>query len=113
MEPLHLLILLLAGHALCDYPLQGDFLAKAKNPHTAFIEIVLPWWLAMASHAMIHAAAVLVVTNSVICALIEFFAHFIIDLQKCLGWLTLKQDQFAHIMCKLLYVGLVCGSQAT
>ena len=26
------LILLFAGHALCDYPLQGDFLAKGKNP---------------------------------------------------------------------------------
>lgn len=24
-------LMLLAGHALCDYPLQGDFLAKAKN----------------------------------------------------------------------------------
>lgn len=23
--------LMLAGHALADYPLQGDFLAKAKN----------------------------------------------------------------------------------
>ena len=25
-------IALVAGHALADYPLQGDFLAKAKNP---------------------------------------------------------------------------------
>lgn len=26
------LILLLAAHAVCDYPLQGDFLAKGKKP---------------------------------------------------------------------------------
>jgi hypothetical protein len=25
------LLLLCAGHAVCDYPLQGDFLARAKN----------------------------------------------------------------------------------
>jgi len=30
------ILLLFAGHALCDYPLQGNFLAKGKNhrnPH--------------------------------------------------------------------------------
>jgi hypothetical protein len=28
------ILLLFAGHALCDYPLQGDFLARAKNHRT-------------------------------------------------------------------------------
>lgn len=27
----NMLIYLLAGHAICDYPLQGDYLAKGKN----------------------------------------------------------------------------------
>jgi hypothetical protein len=35
---------LIAGHALADYPLQGDFLSRAKNrsaPIPGF-----PWWQA-------------------------------------------------------------------
>lgn len=34
-SPISLLILLLGGHALADYPLQGDFLAKGKNHRLA------------------------------------------------------------------------------
>jgi len=29
---MELLALLLISHAVCDYPLQGEFLAKFKNP---------------------------------------------------------------------------------
>ena len=38
MSPLAMFAALVAGHALCDYPLQGDFLAKGKN-RTASIAI--------------------------------------------------------------------------
>jgi hypothetical protein len=36
-----LLLLLLAGHALADFPLQGPFLAKGKNRRTALGRV---WW---------------------------------------------------------------------
>lgn len=42
MTPEFMAIALVAGHALADYPLQGDFLARAKN-RTAPIA-GFPWW---------------------------------------------------------------------
>ena len=60
MDYAKMLALLLAAHALCDYPLQGDFLAKAKNPAQPIPGV--PWWCAMAAHCAIHAGAVLLVT---------------------------------------------------
>ncbi|MFM1977463.1 MAG: hypothetical protein RL145_2309, partial [Pseudomonadota bacterium] len=45
LNPLSLLYLLIVAHFICDYPLQGDFLSKAKNL-TAPIPGV-PWWQAM------------------------------------------------------------------
>lgn len=61
---------MVVAHAVCDYPLQGDFLARAKNP-TAPIPGV-PWWWAMGAHAAIHAGGVFVVTGSVSVSLAEF-----------------------------------------
>jgi hypothetical protein len=40
---------LLVGHAIADYPLQGDFLAKAKNYTLAIPGI--PWQQALFWHA--------------------------------------------------------------
>ena len=51
-----LLWLLLCGHALCDYPLQGDFLARGKN-HTDPIPGI-PWVHCLVAHALIHGGMV-------------------------------------------------------
>lgn len=56
MDAATLAIALLAGHALADYPLQGDFLSKAKN-RTAPIPGV-PWQQALGAHVVIHGAFV-------------------------------------------------------
>lgn len=42
MEYIELFALLLVGHALADYPLQGEFLSKTKN-HRSPNEGI-PWW---------------------------------------------------------------------
>lgn len=102
---MHLLILLLAAHALCDYPLQGDFLSKAKNRSNPLPGV--PWWQALSAHAAIHSGAVLLLTGSAPLACIEFCAHFFIDDQKCAGRLSFNADQALHVACKLGYVAAV------
>ena len=96
------LILLLWMHALCDYPLQGDFLAKAKNRLSPIPGV--PWSIAMASHCFTHAGAVFLITNSIILTVIEFISHFITDDMKCTNRINFPQDQSIHIAMKFLYV---------
>lgn len=96
-----MLILLLAAHALADYPLQGDFLAKAKN-RTAPIPGV-PWWQALGAHALIHAGFVALITGIWWLAISEFAIHWITDDAKCRGRVSYNQDQAIHIACKLAW----------
>lgn len=88
-------------HLLADYPLQGDFMAKAKN-HTAPITGI-PWLTVLFSHAAIHAGFVGLITGSWICAVIELFAHALIDYSKCNGEISFNIDQALHILCKVGY----------
>lgn len=97
-----ILLLLVFAHALADYPLQGDFLSKAKN-RTAPLPGV-PWYQALGAHAAIHAGFVGIITGSIWLALAEFIAHALIDDAKCRGVLTFNQDQLAHMACKVLWV---------
>lgn len=105
MHPLTILFLLLVWHALADYPLQGDFLARAKNPRTPIDGV--PWPLAMGAHCLIHAGGVYLVTGSMILALFELVAHWVIDELKCHGTLSFTQDQIAHVVFKVAYVLLL------
>lgn len=93
---------LIIGHFLADYPLQADFLAKAKN-HKLPIPGV-PFYQAIIAHAAIHAGTVWVITGSGYLGICEFFLHSTIDYLKCDGKLTFNQDQIAHAICKLGYV---------
>ena len=96
-----LLILLLVAHALADYPLQGDFLAKAKFGTIPGI----PGWYALAVHSLIHAGFVLWLTGYEELALVEFVAHFIIDKLKINDRISFMVDQFLHIALKFVYAG--------
>ena len=102
MDYAKMLALLLAAHALCDYPLQGDFLAKAKNPAQPIPGV--PWWCAMAAHCAIHAGAVLLVTSSMVAACFEFALHWMVDIEKCWGRISFATDQASHVACKVAYV---------
>lgn len=97
-----MLLMLIAAHALCDFPLQGDFLAKAKN-HKRPLDGVEPT-MAMALHGAIHAGAVLLITHSYCWACVEWIAHTVIDRCKCEDILTFNQDQILHLACKVGYV---------
>lgn len=100
-----LFLLLLGWHWLADYPLQGDFLAKAKNRTSPLPGI--PWQQALTAHAGIHAFGVLVLTGYIWLALFELVAHFAIDDAKCRGRISFNVDQALHAACKLGYVLLI------
>ena len=95
------LLLLFAGHALCDFPLQGDFLARGKN-HKAPIPDI-PFWQCLVAHALIHAGMVYLITKSLPFALAELVIHALTDYAKCDGRITFNQDQAIHYTCKLLW----------
>lgn len=87
--------LFLCLHFVCDYPLQGDFLAKYKarwvndGPNKI-------WLHCITAHSAIHALPVLLITGSLGLGAFMFVTHWIIDTLKCEGKISLNMDQFLH-----------------
>ena len=102
MGGINLFLALIAGHALCDYPLQGDFLARAKNRAMPIPGV--PWYQALGAHAIIHGFAVGLLTGIPALGIAETLAHSAIDDAKCTGKIGFDADQALHIGCKLLWV---------
>jgi hypothetical protein len=88
---------LLAGHWVADYPLQGDFLAKAKQSGPLRVYHLI-------AHAGIQGATVALITGSLWLGLAEWLAHTIIDEAKVRGKTTFAVDQALHIACKALWI---------
>lgn len=107
MMPAMLGFLLLAGHAVADYPLQGDFLATAKDRYSALGQIF--WPHALTCHALIHGGMVALLTGSVSLGIAETVAHWFIDLLKCENRIGLNTDQALHVICKLVWLAVVVG----
>ena len=109
LQAAEVLFMLLAGHALMDYPLQGEFLSTCKSRHilrsrndpTRPVQI---WPICMTAHCLLHAVAVWAVTGCFILCLIEFALHWLIDFAKCENKTTFVQDQLLHVLCKIGYV---------
>jgi hypothetical protein len=102
-----MLFWMLVGHAIADYPLQGDWLSKAKNHTLELVPGEAIWPLALSCHTLIHAGAVILATGSYIVGAIELFLHWQIDYAKCSGRLTYNQDQLLHVLCKCVYAGVL------
>jgi hypothetical protein len=100
--PIGLMIFaLLIGHTLADYPLQGDFLSRAKNRAAPIAGV--PWYQALGAHALIHAGFVWAITGVWWLGLAEGLAHAVIDDRKCAGRLSFNQDQALHAVCKVAW----------
>lgn len=97
--------LLLAGHAVADYPLQGAYLSKVKNRRRSDPES--PWYLGLAAHGAIHGGAVGLVTGSLALGVAEFVAHCVIDDAKCMGRISSTTDQSLHVACKAAWCGAI------
>lgn len=105
MVNLELFFVLVFFHFLADYPLQGSFLAEAKNRHTAIGKMF--WPHALGAHSFIQGGFVYLATGVVWLGLAEVLLHFSIDFAKCDNKINLHQDQLLHIACKGLWVLLV------
>lgn len=104
MSGFYLFALMIVGHCLADYPLQGDFLAKAKN-HRAPIPGA-PWQQALAAHSIIQGGVVGLLTGSIVIGCCEALAHATIDFLKSEGEISFNTDQALHIICKMCWLGL-------
>jgi uncharacterized protein DUF3307 len=98
---------LVIGHALADFVLQTDTMARAKDRHSDFAmdkgESFPPWYYWLAAHALVHGGVVFVVTGSAVLALVEVILHSAIDYAKCERWIGFHQDQALHVLCKVGY----------
>ena len=100
----NMLALMIGLHMLADYPLQGDFLAKAKNRRAPIPGV--PWWQALGAHSIIHGLAVGIVTRRLSLGIAETLVHAWTDDAKCRGRLTYNQDQAIHLTCKAIWAVL-------
>lgn len=96
---LELLFLLAVGHALADYPLQGDFLARAKEGRVPGVSPAV----ALFMHSLIHGGLVAYVVGIWWIGVLELVAHYLIDTAKLCGSISFRTDQTLHLACKLVW----------
>jgi hypothetical protein len=101
---LGLFLMLLFWHALADYPLQGDFLSRAKRRDGV---PGFPWYQALFWHSAIHAGGVVVITGSLWMGLVELVAHGMIDYGKCQQRFGINVDQALHVATKVVIILLL------
>ena len=98
---LQLFAALLIGHVIADYPLQGDFLARAKNRFDPIPGV--PWYQALGAHVLIQGGAVWLITGIWWLGALELICHALIDDTKCRGGMSFNADQTLHILCKAIW----------
>lgn len=101
------LALMIFGHALGDYPLQNDFMARGKNWKTPVAGV--PWYHLLGAHAIVHGGLAGLATGSLLIGILETVAHFSIDSLKNKGAISLNGDQALHIGCKILWASMLAG----
>ena len=104
---INLVILLLLGHFVADYPLQTDRIATEKCPGC---DKVLSWRWWLTAHAATHGFLVACITGMPLLGLAETVAHIVTDLGKCKGLYPLGTDQALHLGAKVVWVLIVASS---
>lgn len=118
MTLFELLFWLLVGHAVADFALQSDTMAKGKNRHNKpdFVpkgQALKPCWgYWLTAHSLIHGGAVALATGIWWVGIMEAVSHWVIDFLKCENKTTPFTDQMLHLLCKVLWVCLavLCGA---
>jgi|688.fasta_scaffold162156_3 hypothetical protein len=90
------------AHAVADYPLQGDYLARMKCRDQAAKPY--EWLIPLTAHSLIQAGGVWIVSGSPLLGAVELCLHWLIDLGKGEGKFGYVTDQGLHLACKLAYV---------
>lgn len=107
-----LFIQLLMGHAMADFGLQSQAMAKGKNrnvpkdyiPPGQTPNVCWPYYLV--AHGLIHGFFVFLFTGSVWLGAAETVTHASIDFGKCDNHYGIHFDQTLHVLCKVLWVYL-------
>lgn len=94
--------LLVVGHSLADYPLQGEFLSNGKNRYTTLGKVF--WPHALFAHSAIHGGFVAVITGYWWLGVCELISHAVIDWLKCENKISLWVDQLMHYLFKVLWL---------
>ncbi len=102
------LFLLLAAHALADFGLQTEFVARFKSSQIKFKDGVtkrphLVWLHVLAAHSLIHGLMVYLVLGHLGLAVAETFTHAAIDHAKSQNRFGFHTDQLLHIGSKILW----------
>ncbi|MFM0405313.1 DUF3307 domain-containing protein [Paraburkholderia dipogonis] len=107
---LQLFSALLIGHVVADYPLQGDFLSRAKN---RFMPIPgVPWYQALGAHVLIQGGAVWLITGIWWLGMLELVCHALIDDTKCRSGISFNVDQTLHVLCKAVWTCIAIAALA-
>ena len=99
--PLAVFAAFVVMHALADFPLQGDYIARQKS--RALADSRSDWIVALIAHCVIHAGGVWLVSGSLAFAAAEFLLHGLIDLGKGKEKYGIAVDQSLHLICKSGY----------
>lgn len=99
---------LLVGHAVGDFALQTEWMARSKNAtrrRTKGSERRdLIWVHVLSAHALVHGGAVALATGMIWLGIAETIAHWTIDYGKSQQMYNFHTDQFLHLGCKLVWV---------
>jgi hypothetical protein len=117
-----MLFLLIAGHALGDYPLQPDAMAtcKCRKAHLP-LQNEVPWYYWMAAHVLTHGLVTAFIVAfwthdndlAVKVGMLEAGVHWIIDTLKCEGVFGIHVDQALHVLCKVTWWLLIAHGVLT
>ena len=93
------------AHALADFPLQGDYLARMKRRDQA--SSPSEWIISLTAHSLVQAGGVWIVSGSALLGATELCLHWLIDLGKGEGKFGYVADQGLHLACKVAYVAVL------
>jgi len=113
-----MLFFLMAGHALMDFALQTEAIATCKCRRANHpLQRAVPWYYWLTAHAFLHGMAVGAIVRwfgydwqvAVGFAIAETVVHWFIDLAKCERKFNIHVDQALHVLCKVLWWGLLAA----
>lgn len=109
---MELFFYLLVGHAIGDFGLQGDWVARHKShkvkvasAHSKRPDLI--WFHVLTGHSLIHGGFVGFLTGVWWLGALETLCHWVIDYLKSDNRFGFHTDQMLHVSCKILWASLV------
>lgn len=105
---IELIFWLLCGHAVADFALQSQAMAKGKSRYYKPDAILkgqkyIPCWMYwLSAHALIHGLAITLIMPCGFAwkyGLVATGLHWVIDFIKCENWTNPHIDQLLHGLC--------------